>query len=136
MKKIKVLVYDDEKNIRDSIKSKLNGKVISYKISEAKSDKDAIVKISGEHVDVLLVDIDMLKVNGIEQTGHIMKECPNIKILTLSMLNGTSYEIKKLEESKRGYILKNVADQQLDSAIQTLITNSTYQPRLNVVGKR
>jgi len=129
-------VYDDEKNIRDSIKSKLNGKVISYKISEAKSDKDAIVKISGEHVDVLLVDIDMLKVNGIEQTGHIMKECPNIKILTLSMLNGTSYEIKKLEESKRGYILKNVADQQLDSAIQTLITNSTYQPRLNVVGKR
>lgn len=118
--KIKVLIADDHQLFREGIVNLLFSAPDIEVIAEAENGQDAINKIKHYKPDVLLTDIAMPVMDGIELTGIIKKEIPKLKIIAISMHSDKQYVKGILEAGADGYLLKNCTYQQMTSAIQSV----------------
>ena len=107
MTQIQVLLADDHKIFRDGLKSLLSREKDMNVVAEASNGTEAISMASEHVVDVVIMDIDMGKPNGIETTSILKQKNPEINILILSMLGLHDFIIQALEAGATGYILKN-----------------------------
>lgn len=123
---IKVILVDDHKIIRDGIKSLLKEDHEIQVIGEAANGTELIDLIARLEADVVLMDINMPKMDGFETTKYLKEHHPEIKILVLSMLDHENYITKMFGAGALGYLLKNTGRDELVHAIQLVASGNTY----------
>ncbi|MGZ3749732.1 MAG: response regulator [Bacteroidia bacterium] len=123
---IKLFIADDHQMFIDGVKSLLSGANGIEIIGEANSGKEALEKLKITQPDIILMDIGMPEINGIELTSLILKENPIVKIIALTMYDDTNRVVKMLKAGAKGYVLKNTTKQELLTAIQTIASGGVH----------
>lgn len=117
--KIKVIIADDHQLFREGLINLLRSATNIEVIAQAENGQDAIDKAKHYKPDVLLVDIAMPVLNGIEATRILKEEMPELKIIAVSMHTDKQYVRGMLEAGADGYLLKNCTYRQLTDAISS-----------------
>jgi NarL family two-component system response regulator LiaR len=117
---IKVLLSEDHVVVRESIRQALEREPNIRVVGEANNGEEAVEMASRLHPDVILMDISMPKLNGIEATREIKKLQPGAKILILTAYDNEQYIFSLLEAGAAGYLLKDVSSRELITAINTV----------------
>jgi two-component system response regulator NreC len=123
---IKILLADDHKITRDGLKALLESQKNMIVIGEAENGRQAVRLASELAPDVIVMDINMPELNGIEATRQIIAELPETKIIALSMYSDKRYVVGMLKAGVSGYLLKNCAFDELVSAITAVVANQNY----------
>jgi len=118
MKKIRVLIVDDHTLVRDGIRSLLALLADIEVVGEASNGKEALEKIKELVPDVVLMDLAMPVMGGLEATRRIRKEFPKTRVLALTQYDDSDYVIPVIEAGARGFVSKMAAFSELASAIQ------------------
>lgn len=126
MKKIKVLVVDDHQMIIDGIKSILSAEDFIEIAGEANNGKEAIEFISLVEVDLVLLDLDMPVLNGIETARIIKRDYPEVRIVIISMHFESGLIKKLIDMGIDAYILKNSDKSELLDAIRKVSSGGKY----------
>lgn len=124
--KIKVLIVDDHQLFREGIVTLLFSAENIEVIAQAEDGLDAIEKAKHFKPDVVLLDITMPRMNGIEATKKLKALIPEIKIISLSMHSEKEYVKGVLDAGADGYLLKNCTYRQLTEAIQSVYDGKKY----------
>ncbi|MFN6944707.1 MAG: response regulator [Cytophagaceae bacterium] len=126
MSKVKIALADDHKLVRDGIKSLLT-KVPDFVITgEADNGEELMQLLKKAKPDVVLLDISMPKLNGLEAIPLIKSSYPNIRIILLTMHADPDYIIKAIQAGTHGYLLKNVEPEELELAVKTVSRGEKY----------
>jgi len=120
MKKIRVVVADDHTILRQGIKALLDNQEEIEVVGEAKDGREAIKAIEELSPDVILMDIAMPGLNGLEATRRIKKKFPKTKVVVLTMHTNEEYIFQILNAGADGYLVKETAFQYLISAINSV----------------
>jgi len=128
MKKIRVVVADDHAVLRSGLKLLLDAQMDIEVVGEASDGAEAINKTAELKPDVLLLDITMPNIGGIDALRTIKKKTPSVSILILTMHENEGYLIEALKAGASGYILKKVADNELISAIKAVYSGEFFIP--------
>ena len=123
---IKILLADDHKITRDGLKSLLENQNHMIVVGEAENGRQAVRLALDLAPDVVVMDINMPELNGIEATRQIISELPGTKIIALSMYSDKRYVVGMLKAGVSGYLLKNCAFDELVSAISAVVANQNY----------
>lgn len=116
---IKLLLVEDHNIVRYGIKSLLEAEPGFKVIAEATNGREALEQIKqGLDVDVVLTDINMPELAGIELIGILQKEYPSYKCLVLSMLDHQNYVYRAMEAGAMGYLVKNIDRSEMVFAIR------------------
>lgn len=126
MKKIKLLLAEDHTIVRQGLHSLMDQSEDIEVIGEAENGREAVRKTQELRPDVVLVDIRMPILNGIEATRQIKKKFPQVKVLILSMHPNEEYIFEALHAGASGYILKQVAHRELLSAIRAVSKDDVF----------
>ncbi|MBN2521495.1 MAG: response regulator transcription factor [Bacteroidales bacterium] len=126
MAQIKVMVADDHKMFREGIKALLEKEKNITVVSEANDGEEVFMKLSEKPVDLILLDISMEGMNGIEIAKKVCDQFPDVKILALSMHSEINYITSMLEAGATGYILKNTGKEEMITAIKTVASGDSY----------
>lgn len=118
--KIKVLIADDHQLFREGLVNLLFSAPDIEVIAQAENGLEAIEMSKNLKPDVILLDIAMPKMNGIEAAKELKKVMPNLKIVTVSMHSDKQYVKGVLEAGVDGYLLKNCTYRQLTDAIKSV----------------
>lgn len=120
MKKVKLLVADDHKIFRQGIKKLLDEESDLQVVGEAADGREAVKKATELKPDVILMDIAMANLNGLEATKQIKKVLPDVKVIMLTMHKNEEYVLQSFQAGASGYILKEGAVEELVSAIRSI----------------
>lgn len=123
---IKILIADDHGILREAIASLLNNEFGMEVIGEAQDGRTAVRLAKELHPDVIIMDIAMPGLNGIEATRQIVREMPNIKVIALSVYADRRSVREMLKAGASGYVPKQCAFKELVTAIQNVVSNQTY----------
>lgn len=126
MRKIKVMVVDDHELVRSGISSLLNEVEDISIISEAKSGEEAITQCRSLSPDVIVMDIKMPGIGGLEATHKLLRINPTIRILILSVYNDNLFPNKLLKAGAYGYITKGSSMHEMVKAIRTIYAGQKY----------
>lgn len=117
---IKVLIADDQELIRQSLQIVLNSKADIEVCDVVADGQDVIRSIRKEKPDVILMDIRMPKMDGVQCTKIIKENYPQIKIIILTTFDDDEYVYNALKFGASGYLLKGVSMDELENAIKTV----------------
>lgn len=123
---IKILIADDHQMFIDGLKSMLEETEGIEVIGEAMNGQEVIDISNRIAVDIVIMDISMPDMDGIEATKELFKKHPHIKVLGLSMFNDRNFISDLLKAGAHGYILKNTGKEELVKAIHTLESGENY----------
>ncbi len=126
MKPIRVLLAEDHTLVRAGIRALLQEFGWIKVIAETGEGNDALRLAKKECPDIVLMDIAMPGLNGIEATARIKRECPDTKVIILSMYANEEYVLQALCDGASGYLLKDAGPVELEFAIQSVIRGDTY----------
>jgi len=126
MSKITVVVAEDHTIVRKGICSLIDGKADIQVVGEAEDGRDAIDKVTALQPDVVIMDIAMPHLNGLEATRQIKKMFPQIKILALTMYTNEEYILQILQAGASGYVIKQAAPAELISAIHAIYRGDSF----------
>ena len=124
--KIRVLLVDDHTILRQGLKMLLHAQPDMEVVGEASDGHQAIAEAQRLQPDVILMDITMPEMNGIEATRHVRRQHPDIRVLVLTMHENEEYLFQVLRAGAAGYILKEAADTELITAIRTVQSGRFY----------
>ncbi len=131
MRSIKVLLVDDHALVREGIHSLLQLQSDITVVGEAGDGKEAIQKTNDLAPDVVVMDISMPSMSGIEATRQIIKEKPTTRIVVLSRHDNLSYVRALLKEGASGYITKKAVSTELAAAIRAVYAGDVFlQPSI------
>jgi two-component system, NarL family, response regulator NreC len=123
---IRIIIADDHKIVRNGLRSLIEKELDIEVIAETDNGRNA-VRIALELApDVVIMDIAMPDLNGIEATRQIIAALPGTKVIALSMHADKRHVMEMLKAGASGYVLKDNAYEELASAIRTALTNHTY----------
>jgi two-component system response regulator NreC len=120
MEKIKIILVDDHQLVRDGIKALLTGIPDIAIIGEASGAGELFRELENLKPDLLIMDISLPEISGIEITKKICSEYPGINVLILSMYNNEEFIFNSLKAGARGYLPKNTSRDELLEAIYTI----------------
>jgi len=124
--KLRVILADDHQVIREGLRTLIEEQSDMEVVAEAANGRDAI-RLCGEmKAQVVVMDVAMPDLNGIEATRQIMTECPTAKVLALSMHADKHYAAGMLGAGAAGYVLKDCAFEELADAIRRVATGGSY----------
>jgi len=126
MSKIRVLVVDDHAMFREGIRSLLEGYEDVEIVGEAAQGREAIEKVCQLAPQVVLMDIAMPVMGGLEATRRIQKESPNTRVLVLTQYEDSEYILSLLRAGARGYISKTATASELVSAIRAVHKGESF----------
>ena len=131
MKKIRLMLVDDHEVVRAGLKSFLQTQPDFDVVAEANNGKDAVDRAMESHPDVILMDITMPGVDGMEATRRLRVLCPQCLVLALTVHDDKQYLMEMLAAGASGYITKQAAADELVEAIHTIAAGNVYlQPAL------
>ena len=122
----KIVLIEDHHLVREGIKAlleKLDGISVAGEAPDGKEGLDLVRKIKP---DLVIMDINLPKVNGINATKTIRNEFPEIKVVVLSMYSDEGIVRQAFAAGARGYLLKNSLGAELSMAIQSVMNNKVY----------
>ncbi len=122
----KILIVDDHKIVRDGLRMLVEKQPGMEILGEAENGRTAVHLALKLVPDVIIMDISMADLNGIEATRQIQKEQSQIKIIALSMHSDRRYVKEMLEAGASAYLLKDCAFEELAQAIKSVLTNQIY----------
>ncbi|EEM81012.1 MULTISPECIES: response regulator [Bacillus] len=117
--KIKVLLVDDHTVVLKGLAFFLSTQEDLELVGEANNGKEALVKVGETNPDVILMDLYMPEMDGVEATAYIKKEYPNVKVIVLTSFSDQAHVLPALRAGASGYILKDVEPDQLVEAIRS-----------------
>jgi DNA-binding NarL/FixJ family response regulator len=123
---IKVSIADDHKTFRDGIKMALKDREYLKILWEAEDGRDLMHKIKLKQPDVLLMDIRMPEVDGVNAIGMIRKEYDDIKIIVLTMYDDQEMITKMMEMGANAYLTKTTDPEEIYQAILTCMNDDFY----------
>lgn len=123
---IRVLLADDHAVVRQGFRLILSSQEGIEVICEAGNGREAVELALRHRPDVAVIDVSMPELNGIEATRRILEQCPQTKILALSMHKDAVYVREILRAGARGYILKDSVDTEFVQAIRALARGEGY----------
>ena len=126
MKKIRVLIVDDHTLVRDGMRALLSLVADVEVVGEAANGKEALEKVKELAPDVVLMDLAMPIMSGLEATRRIRKEFPRTKVLAVTQYDDSEYVIPVIEAGASGFVTKMVAFSELASAIQAASRGDSY----------
>ena len=126
MKKLRILLADDHTVMRTGLRVLLERQPNLEVVGEAENGRDSIQLAASLRPDVVVMDVGMPVLNGIEATKTIVTDDPNIAVVILSMHADESYVMRALKAGARGYLLKDSAPADLLAAIQAVTQNKSF----------
>jgi two-component system response regulator NreC len=126
MSKIKILIADDHKILRQGIRSLLAPQPDFEVVGETADGPETLKETFKLKPDVVLMDIGMPNLNGFEATRQIKKNLPEVKVLILTMYQDDEYVLQALHSGASGYVLKDVAVEELVTAIRAVNNDQYY----------
>jgi len=124
--KISILLADDHKILRDGIRALLEKEPDFDVIGEADSGRTVIELACELKPDVIIMDIGMPDINGIEATREILSRVPSIRVLALSMYSDKRFVVEMLNAGATGYLVKDCALDEMLSAVRSVASNQRY----------
>ncbi len=125
-KKIRILVVDDHAVVRKGIIVFLDSQPDMEVVGESGTGRDSIAKVQELNPDVVLMDISMPDMDGIEATRAIKKISPEARIVVLTMHDDARFFFQMLKEGALGYVVKGADPNELLSAIRVTFENKAY----------
>jgi len=123
---IKVILVDDHEIFRNGLKMVL-GKLKHTKVIGEASNGNEFLEILPKHQpDIILMDIEMPEMNGIDATIKALEINPNLKIIALTMFTEDEYIQNMIDVGVKGFLIKNINKDTLDKAIQTVFNGGNY----------
>lgn len=131
MEVINIAIADDHSMIREGLKQLLELDGDIKVVGEASNGKECLKMLSSDNPDVLLLDINMPEMNGLEVLKFIKESQIDIKVLVLTIHNEIEYLFKAIDLGVNGYVLKDSSSSILKEAINVIYNDGTYiQPSL------
>jgi DNA-binding NarL/FixJ family response regulator len=118
MKSIRVLLADDHALVRAGLRALLKTMEGIEVIAETNNGRDALKLIEELHPDVVLMDISMPELNGLEAAARAASKFPGTRVVILSVNNDQEYVLQSLQAGAAGYLLKDVSPQELELAVR------------------
>jgi len=126
MDKTRVLLAEDHTIVRKGLRSLLDKETGIKVVEEAEDGREAILKAEELYPDVVVMDIAMPGLNGLEATRQIKKRFPDIKIIILTMHANEEYILQSLKAGASGYLIKKAAPAELISAINAVHKGNSF----------
>ena len=126
LKTIKILLVDDHKVMRAGIRALLEREDDITVVGEADNGREACDLVGSQMVDVVIMDVGMKCMNGIEATRQIVEKCERTKVLALSALCDRRYIVAMLKAGAFGYIMKGCDINELLLAVRAVAANKKY----------
>ncbi len=123
---ITILLADDHKIVRDGLRALLENQPDMKVVAEAENGRTAVQLAQQKRPQVVIMDISMPDLNGIEATRQMIRELPDIKVIALSMHSDRRYILRMFRAGAVGFLLKDCAFEELVSAINTAIADQPY----------
>lgn len=136
---IRIALVDDHSLVRDGVRALLSTRPLFEVVGEAENAAQALTMCESLKPDILLVDIGLQDMNGLELTQLIRQRCPTIKILILSMYDNQEYVATSIRAGASGYVLKNAPSREIVAAIEAIATGGTFysaEVTLKLVSKK
>ncbi|MHC6226339.1 response regulator [Pseudomonas sp. X10] len=128
---IRIALVDDHVLVRDGVKSLLSAVPHFQVVGQAESGAQALELVASTELDILLVDVGLQGMNGLELTRKLCSLYPGIKILMLSMYDNQEYVRTSINAGALGYVLKNAPSTELIAAIEAIAAGgSFYSPEI------
>ena len=124
--KLKIYIVDDHKLYREGLKLLLSNQEFVRHIYEASNGKEFIENLSFVDCDIVLMDIEMPEMNGIEATGAALRVKPGLKVIVLSMYGDEQYYYKMVDAGVKGFVLKNSGIEKVIEAIHRVAAGENY----------
>jgi DNA-binding NarL/FixJ family response regulator len=124
--KIRVFIADDHAVVRDGLRLILEAQEDITVVGEAADGHQAVDQVLKLKPDIVLMDIAMPKLNGIEATQQILKSCPSVKVVILSMHSSSEHISRALRAGALGYLLKESAGKEVVKAVKTVYLGQWY----------
>jgi DNA-binding NarL/FixJ family response regulator len=124
--KTKILLVDDHQILREGLRSMLSKQPDFEVIGEAENGKQAIEKTEKFQPNVIVMDVSLPDINGIEATKTILATNPSTKIIALSMHSEKRFVMNMLRAGASGYLLKDCAFEELNNAIRFILAENLY----------
>src|SRR5271170_1390744 len=121
-----VLLVDDHKIMRDGIKTILDRTQEFHVVGEADSGSDAVIQARKLHPELVLMDIGLPGMNGIEATIEVLRHCPGSKVMILSMYDDENSVVAAFRSGARAFLLKKASSGDLVDALRTVAKGGSY----------
>ena len=124
--KIKIMIVDDHEIFRSGLKLLINRLKYGRVIAEVTNGKEFLDILELDMPDIVLMDIEMPVMNGIEATRKALEQYPDLKIIALTMFNDEEYVESMLNAGVKGFLLKSIKKETLDKALQSVMAGKNY----------
>ncbi len=121
-----IVLVDDHKIMRDGIKAILQHTAEFTVVGEAESGVDAVQVCKELRPDIVMMDISLPGLNGIEATVELLRHCPSSKVLILSMYDDEHSVVSAIRSGARAFVLKKASDNDLLDALRTVAKGGSY----------
>lgn len=125
-KKISICIVEDHDMFREGLRYVLSSNSDYEIVAEASNGEQFLKVLESQLPDIVLMDIDMPVMNGIEATTQALLKFPNLKIITLSMHSDYGHYKKMIDAGAKGFVLKSSGINQLTSAIDEIVKGNVY----------
>lgn len=126
MKPLRIVLADDHALVRAGIRALLERWPVTEVVGEAADGHAALALVAKHRPDVLLMDVAMQEMNGLEAAQRILEEAPETKVIILSMHANEEYVLRALQSGAAGYLLKDSAAVELELALEAVARGDTY----------
>jgi len=126
VKKIRILIADDHGVVRTGLRLQLEQNTAFEVVGEATEGREAVRMADELHPDIVIMDIAMPNLNGIQATAQLTKKNPQIGVIILSMYSDETYLTRTLAAGAKGYLLKENADMDLHNAVQAVAQGKPF----------
>jgi two-component system, NarL family, response regulator NreC len=123
---LRVLLVDDHQIVREGLRALLDGEPDIEVVGEAQDGRTALQIARGLRPDVVVMDIAMKDLNGIDATRSLVAAIPGVRVIGLSMHSDRSFVARMLQAGAAGYLIKDSAFDELARAVRAVATGGTY----------
>ncbi len=123
---VKIIITDDHRMFRETLRKVLTTEGIAEVLAEASNGAELLELLDAHKPDLLLMDISMPVMDGIEATRKAIEKQPGLKVLTLSSFGDEKYYFNMIEAGAKGFVVKNAGFAELEKAIMTVASGESW----------